>query len=242
MGIRKKRISGDVGIWVFVSLLFLLPTIGVWAEEKSPAVDVFEALDNRSDSLEELRLRVRFNQPMDRKSVELATSMLHEYEFNWPFTISWEDDATMVLNPSGPLKMHVPIGIIIRHEASTQDGFGMEKRYVGYVMTGLSKPSILETEPKDGTETRTLDGPIRIVFSQGMDQFSTEYAFSLENEGRKEMVAGKITWNEDSTVLHFTPNRSLERDTWYVCRISADARDIYAQGMLDIFIFRFQTR
>jgi hypothetical protein len=162
---RERRILGRVVVFVFISLLFALTATGVWAEEKFPVVEVFEALDNRSDSLAELRLRVRFNRPMDKKNVELATSMLHGYEFNWPFTLSWEDDATMVLKPSGPLKKHVSLGIVIRHDATTRDGFGMEKRYVGYVMTGLSKPSILETEPKDGTETRSLDGPIKLPAS-----------------------------------------------------------------------------
>jgi hypothetical protein len=179
---------------------------------------------------------------MDRKSVELATSMLHEHEFNWPFTINWEDDLTMVLKPSGPLKMHVPLGIIIRHEATTRDGFGLENRYVGYIMIGLSKPGILETEPKDGAETGSVEGSIKIVFSQGMDQFSTEYAFSLQQEGQKEAVPGKITWNEDNTYLLFTPDRSLEKDTWYVCMISSDARDVYAQGMPAPYVFRFSVK
>ena len=56
------------------------------------------------------------------------------------------------------------------------------------------------------------------------------------------MVPGKITWNEDNTVLHFAPDRSLEKGAWYVCTISTDARDVYAQGMLDSFMFRFHTK
>jgi hypothetical protein len=179
---------------------------------------------------------------MDRKSVESATSMLHGHEFNWPFIISWEDDATMVLKPSGPLKKHASLGIIIRHEATTQDGFGLEKRYVGYIMTGLSKPSVLEADPKDGAELRSIEGPIKIVFSQGMDQFSTEYAFSLQQVRQKEAEPGKITWNEDNTSLLFTPSRPLQKDAWYVCTISTDARDVYAQGMAAAYVFRFLVK
>jgi len=240
-GTEKCR-AGRVGVFVFFSLLFLWQVNDLTAGENSPVVEVFEALDNRSDSLDELRLRVRFNRPMDRKSVEVATSMLYGHEFNWPFTMSWEDDTTMVLKPSGPLKMHVPLGIIIRHEATTQDGFGLENGYVGYVMIGLSKPGILETEPKDGSKTESVEGSIKVVFSQGMDQFSTESAFSLQQEGRKEAVPGKITWNEDNTSLIFTPDRSLEKDSWYVCRISTDARDVYAQGMPAAYVFRFLVK
>ena len=240
-GTAKCR-AGHVCVLVFFSLLFLGQANDLTAGEGSPVVEVFEALDNRSDSLEELRLRVRFNRPMDKKSVELATSMLHEHEFNWPFTISWEDDATMVLKPSGPLKKHAPLGIIIRHEATTRDGFGLEKQYVGYIMTGLSKPSILETEPKDGAQLRSIEGPIKVAFSQGMDQFSTEYAFSLQQEGQQEAVPGKITWNEDNTSLLFTPNRPLQKGARYVCTISTDARDVYAQGMPAAYVFRFSVK
>ncbi len=134
MGIRESPISVRVGICLIVSLLFLLPVTGLWAEVNSPVVEVFEALNNRPDSLGELRLRVRF------------------------------------------------------------------------------------------------DGPIRIVFSQGMDRFSTEYAFSLEHEGQKKTVPGKIAWNEDNTSLFFTPDRAPERDARYICTISTSARDGLCAG------------
>ncbi len=67
-----------------------------------------------------------------------------------------------------------------------------------------------------------LNPEIKLTFNQPMDQASVEANFSLI--GPDGAVPGKITWDEDLTILTFTPDSLLPRNTSYTLTLNGQAQ------------------
>ncbi len=204
-----------------------------------PSVESLTALNNDPENLNDLQLRVKFSQPMHRESVVEATILILSGVWEVPFTARWEDDSTLLLRPVAPLEMCRPLTIIISPEASSIDGKKLEDQYTHFIVTGLTNPTVRSTEPENNSRSQPVDGGIKIFFSQAMDQYSTESAFSLKPEGGGDGVRGSASWTEESTCLTFIPDSALENGRWYLCIISTAARDIFNQKMSESYRFRF---
>jgi hypothetical protein len=232
------------------ALFYVVVVIGIllWirfyhsAASASPvyaSVESLTALNNDPKNLNDLQLRVKFSHPMHRESVENAIILILSGVWEIPFTAGWEDEATVLLRPVAPLEMCKPLTIIISPEAISIDGKKLEGEYTHFIVTGLANPTVRSTEPENNSRSQPLNASIKIFFSQAMDQYSTESAFSLKPEGGGDGVRGSVSWTEDSTCLTFTADSELENGRWYLCIISTAARDIFNQKMPESYTFRF---
>ncbi len=89
-----------------------------------------------------------------------------------------------------------------------------------------SRPQVLRVEPlAQQTAELPPETHLRIVFNNPMDPRATAEAFSLTAEDGTN-VPGSLTWNEDTTILTFTPLRPLALGTRYVLRLTQRARAI----------------
>lgn len=237
-----KRFIGEFCIIA----LIVISVFTSWHDQASasamaPVVESFKALNNDPENLTDLRLKIKFSQPMDRKSVESATTLILSGVRIVPFTASWKDGYTVLLKPAGLTEMHLMVAIIIGNKASSVDGMEMKDAYNRYIVTALANPTIKRTEPDNNSKCHPVNGSIKIFFSQAMDQYSSEVVFSLKAEGRSGVVSGKVLWTENSACMIFAPDNDFEMGKWYVCTISTAAKDIFGQSMLDTYTFRFLT-
>lgn len=84
----------------------------------------------------------------------------------------------------------------------------------------VANPRLLSLEPAAG-ELLRLDAELVLTFNQPMDAASVESSFSLS--GPDGSVPGQFEWDENETVLKFTPQALLARNTSYTIYLSAQA-------------------
>ncbi len=83
-------------------------------------------------------------------------------------------------------------------------------------------PRLVSVEPSN-TQPLSLDPRLVLTFNQPMDPASVEAAFSLR--GDSGPLEGVFEWNENQTVMTFTPSSLLARGTSYTLTLSLQARD-----------------
>jgi len=241
---KNPKVTGFVVRFCVIPVIAIFVWMGFHNSPASasavhPSIESLTALNNDPKNLDDLQLKVKFSQPMQRESVEDATILILSGVWEIPFTAGWEDDFTVLLRPVAPLEMCRPLTIIISREASSIHGKKLKGHYSHFIVTGLTNPTVRSTEPENNSRSQPLNASIKIFFSQAMDQYSTERAFSLKPEGRAGVVSGTISWAENSACLTFTPDSVLDNGRWYLCTISTAARDIFNQKMQERYTFRF---
>ncbi|MBN2471904.1 MAG: Ig-like domain-containing protein, partial [Anaerolineae bacterium] len=82
-------------------------------------------------------------------------------------------------------------------------------------------PAILAYEPESMAGNVALDAPVTLTFNQAMDPDSVEAAFILA-EQETGRVRGEFSWNEDASVMTFTPAEPLAMEGFYTARVEAE--------------------
>ena len=230
-----------VGLAVLISIHFVCYGSSASSDSVRPTVKSFEALNNDTDNLHNLELKIKFTHPMEKESVEQAMMMFLSGDLSLSFTSRWEDNYTVFFKPVSSLEKEKTLRIIIGHTARNTSGMEMGENYTRYMVTSLSKPKIIGTEPNDRFGSHPIERAIKIYFSQAMDQYSTGKAFRLVRKDGNGVILGEISWIEGSTCLLFKPDSPLENGTWYVGTLAIAARDIFSQPILNDYTFEFQT-
>ncbi|ODS35924.1 MAG: hypothetical protein A7315_04990 [Candidatus Altiarchaeales archaeon WOR_SM1_79] len=101
-------------------------------------------------------------------------------------------------------------------------------------------PEVVFVSPSEGAQNVTLDGNIEIEFSESMNEFSVEDAFSY-SDGEKNFTKndGVFIWEKNKAI--FTPNQHFNYDTKYTVSISTLAEDISNNAMVESYIWNFTT-
>ncbi|UCF07539.1 MAG: Ig-like domain-containing protein, partial [Thermoplasmata archaeon] len=101
-------------------------------------------------------------------------------------------------------------------------------------------PSIVAVHPALSVQDVAVKTDIRITFSEGMNEYSVEAAFSftdgIQTYGQNQ---GTITWAGNTTI--FTPAFLLDYDTEYTVTISGLAADISGNFLESDFEWSFRT-
>ena len=111
------------------------------------------------------------------------------------------------LEPSTEYSVRIPAGL-----TSAADGV-LEADFRWSFST--IQPAISAFEPGDNSTFVEPDSPVVVTFNQPMHRASVEAELTLRPEGG-EAVAGSFEWNEDSTVVTFTPAEPLALETPHV--------------------------
>ncbi len=102
----------------------------------------------------------------------------------------------------------------------------------------LLPPQIIEMIPQKGQEL-PLDGKVKIVFDQDMDQVETEQAWRMTDFSGVE-VPGKITWLSPSS-FQFEPDQPLVADATYQAFLSEQAYSSTGMNIPDPLKVEFTT-
>jgi len=86
-----------------------------------------------------------------------------------------------------------------------------------------ASPSLLLVQPEDQGQGVRLDASIELTFNQPMDTNSVESTFELLDPGDNS-VSGEFNWDEDGTVMSFTPSNLLRRDSIYTINLGEETQ------------------
>lgn len=90
-------------------------------------------------------------------------------------------------------------------------------------------PTIESVSPIDDTIDIPLNASVSVMFSEGMDQTTTEDAFELTDG--TNIVEGSFEWSEDFIELSFTPNNNLTAGHKYYVNINDTAEDLAGRSL-----------
>ncbi len=129
--------------------------------------------------------------------------------------------------------------LILRGEIQAYDGSRVqverESRF------SVAQPQVVRVEPLDQkTANLPPETSLRIVFNNPMDAQSTAEAFSF-TQADGTPVPGNLSWNEDNTIMTFTPARPLSLATRYAVRLSRRARAITTAPLAQEGLWIFET-
>jgi uncharacterized protein YfaS (alpha-2-macroglobulin family) len=140
--------------------------------------------------------------------------------------------------PKGPGFLPTQIGQL-SPTSTAPLSFATETQSLPVVDTGLPlPPQVIEISPQKGQEL-PLDGKIKLVFDQDMDQTATEQAWQMTDSSGKA-VPGKITWLSARS-LQFEPDQPLVADTTYLAVLSDQAASASGVKFLDPLKYEFTT-
>lgn len=134
----------------------------------------------------------------------------------------WLNTSTYIFYPEPALVGGQTYRATINPGLKSTDGSPLQQSYSWSFTTTL--PELVSVEPS--TETPwPLDPQVTLSFNQPMDRASVEGGFSLRlPDGRP--VAGSFTWEEDDTVMVFTPQGLLPRNTSLTLSLSGQVQSV----------------
>jgi Tol biopolymer transport system component len=103
------------------------------------------------------------------------------------------------------------------------------------ILTGSRAVRIVASSPEVGDEDVPITAPIRLTFSQPMDQGSLEARFRLEPE-----VTGYLSWEGQEAT--FWPQPALAPDTAYTVTLEAGATGLRGRPLQQRYSWQFHTR
>ncbi|MGW8251994.1 MAG: Ig-like domain-containing protein, partial [Anaerolineales bacterium] len=161
-------------------------------------------------------LTLYFNQPMRRDTVEAVLSLTPTQ----PGSFTWQDDTTLVFNPSHPLSPESEVVFTLGAGAKAANGLeltqplSLKYRTAGYLhlTQALPEPGAYDVDPSSAVVV-TFNQP---VVALGGEPAQGPAAFSIEPQPQ-----GRGEWINTSTYA-FYPDPPLEGGSTYTIRLNED--------------------
>jgi hypothetical protein len=133
----------------------------------------------------------------------------------------WLNTSTYVFYPDLALAGGLEYTVRLESELSGTDGSPL----VGADSWSFSTapPHLVYVEPADEADDVRLDTDIVLTFNQPMDADSAEANFALLDPDSNS-VPGEVGWNDDFTVLTFSPTNLLRRDKRYIIMVDGQTQ------------------
>ena len=103
-----------------------------------------------------------------------------------------------------------------------------------------SSPELLSAKPADGAGSIPLDQPITLTFNQSMEPASVEGNFTLF-DAANNFVTGTFEWEENNTVMVFTPAAPLARSSQYLIHLPFGAQALGGTPLGETYELVFRT-
>lgn len=189
----------------------------------------------------DVAIKVKFNQPMDRASVEAAFGLHREKGGQGPKLpgrFGWDDKSnTMIFTPTQRLELetwytgNVPAGVKSATGQAT-----MLKEYTWHFFT-VPYPRILKTDPADGAQNAETYGSFEIFFSAPIDPKTVMPNVRIAPEPKATDVYTYFSSSRRAFVLSFPRQPSTD----YSITIGPDVADPYGNKINQSLTVRFRT-
>jgi len=134
----------------------------------------------------------------------------------------WLNTSTYIFYPDPALQGGKTYTVNLNPDLKGADGSPLEPETENWSFT-TANPRVLSVTPDTAQASVRLDTDFSITFNQPMDPASVEANFSLVDAAGGP-VPGQFSWNEDFTVLTFSPDNLLARDSLYRLLLNGSAR------------------
>jgi len=132
----------------------------------------------------------------------------------------WVNTSIYLFHPDKPLPGGTTFTVTVKPDLKDVTGSPLGAPYSWSFST--IAPQVLNVVPQQGQGLVALNEPIDIEFNQPMDHQSTESALAVTDASGKA-VAGKVTWDQSSEQLIFTPSANLALGSTYRVSLTAAA-------------------
>ena len=197
---------------------------------------IIEYTPTGTDVAIETAITVKFNEPMNKTSVESAFSIAP----STTGSVSWEGNK-FVFTPDNNLNYNTEYTIKIGTNATDLMNNQISTAFL-WQFTTTTKPKPATPPDVYHFAPTGMDIPIKttvsVTFSNSMDITATESAFSIS----PLVEFSKFTWKDDDKTVTITFSSDLKYNTKYTITISKDARDISNISLVDVFTFFFTTK
>ncbi|MFN8557018.1 MAG: Ig-like domain-containing protein, partial [Dehalococcoidia bacterium] len=177
-------------------------------------------------------ITVRFNQPVERAAAQAAL------RFTPPISgaFSWNDDRTLVLQPSAPLAVATKYeGVVAEGVPSAVNPAAVSAAPFTWSFTTAGPAGVSGSEPTALSVT-PLGGTVRLTFATPMDKATVDERISVEPKPDN----GPFTFFEPGeTRLHI--NFPSKPSTQYTVTLAAGATDRFGQTIDEPFSLTFTT-
>lgn len=183
-------------------------------------------------------LMIRFDQPMNRGSVEGAFSI----EPAVAGQLEWADDQTVLFKPTGQFDRQTRYDVTIAESAKSAAGLVAEMPFAFRFQT-VGFLEVSQVLPADGTEQVDVDTTITVMFNRPVVPLvhSAQVA-SLPQPLRLEpAVAGKGEWLNTSIYV-FRPSQPMAAGTTYQAIVPAGLSDLTGGVLASDYAWSFTTQ
>jgi hypothetical protein len=189
--------------------------------------------DHETGILTTANISISFSEEMDHAATENAISASPTIRgvFAWDYSYK-----TVTWYPSNSLDDKTAYTITIGTEAKSIKGAQIKESYTFVFTTkDMTPPSVVSTNPANGTSDWDLSSKISITFSEPMDQNATTNAVSIFPDSIINWE-----WNSNGTTLVLTA--SLQERTTYTVIVSTTAEDLAGNHLSPAYTFSFTTK
>ncbi|MCZ2112785.1 MAG: Ig-like domain-containing protein [Anaerolineae bacterium] len=181
-------------------------------------------------------ITVTFNMPMDRPSVETATSLSAEGGAAVPLAYQWQkDDRVVVLVPDDLLPLETRFTLTVGASAASANGQATMAAAHTSNFTTVAYPAVINTYPADGAQAEFYQQGTNIEFASPMVDATIEDQIIVSpNPGNISYFFSQ--W-EDSYSVSLSFN--LEPETEYTVTIPATAADPYGNTLGQPYTYSF---
>jgi hypothetical protein len=176
-------------------------------------------------------VRIAFNEPMDRASVEAVFSIDPVIAGE----LTWQED-TLVFTPDAPLDFDTLYTVHIASTAQDLGGIPMGvELYSGFrTVADTDPPRVLATSPSQGSHDVPLVTNLTITFSDDVNTSTLDVALSWDPP-----VAFRISWDGPTAIV--TPLHSLEEGIFYNLTVGTGLEDIRGNPIEAPYVLSFLT-
>ncbi|MDT8305768.1 MAG: Ig-like domain-containing protein, partial [Anaerolineae bacterium] len=188
-------------------------------------------------------ITIRFDQPMDQRSVEQAFEIepAGEPGDTIPGAFAWPEADTLVFTPQGKLARNESYRVLIGTRAAGRNGQRLQEPIALQFQT-VGALEVAQVIPADGTEGIGVDASVTVLFNRPVVPLvSTGQQQDLPQPLTIEpAVDGQGEWVSTS-IFRFTPDEAFEGATEYLVTIPAGLEDITGSVLEEAVTSTFTT-
>lgn len=181
-------------------------------------------------------LTATFNEVMDTATINTTTFVLLQGTTRIPGIVTYSG-TTATFTPAGLLAVNAIYTATITTGAKDKVGNAMVANYVWTFNTG-NAPSVVSTDPANGTSNVALGKIITTTFSTAMNPASINTNTFIIKQGTN-LIAGVVTYS--GMVATFTPAAPLAANTVYSGTITTGAKDTSGNALMNNYNWSFST-
>jgi uncharacterized protein YfaS (alpha-2-macroglobulin family) len=148
-------------------------------------------------------IRVTFNQPMDKASVEESFAVTDPQGFTVTGTLQWEGDATLVFTPHARLAAGATYQVKVSAGALNAAHSAMTHQEESWGFTIIEAPKLAASSPSDGDMAARVEGRLVLTFTVPMDTDSVVKNLSIAP--KLPQIYGQNWQDQDTSLELYAP-------------------------------------